>query len=189
MARVLIKIPSLSLLTSLRRSSISSFPLSRILNYDTLRSTMASAPHPKFSAGSNEKMIADTLSLELLPPQSSWRLTPSGEGIQRTFKFKTFKAAWSFMDRVAAECKTARHHPEWANVYNTVFIRWTTHQPKGLSEKDVAMAMFCDEHAKELGVLDDGGDVCMIGEGPEGLADGLAKAAGDCCVPKHKNSM
>lgn len=77
-------------------------------------------------------------------------------------------------------------------MYNTVFVRWTTHQPKGLSEKDVAMAMFCDEHARELGVLveegREGGEGDVKGEdgGVEGLADGLAKAAGDCCVPKKK---
>ena len=92
------------------------------------------------------------------------------------------------MDRVAQECKTARHHPEWANVYNTVFVRWTTHEPKGLSEKDVAMAMFCDEHARELGVIaeEGGGEGVKEGEGVACLANGLAEAAGDCCVPKKK---
>jgi 4a-hydroxytetrahydrobiopterin dehydratase len=126
--------------------------------------------------------------MELLPPQSRWQLTPSGEGIQRLFRFKTFKAAWSFMERVAGECKTAKHHPEWANVYNTVFVRWTTHKPKGLSEKDIAMAMFCDEHAAELGevVPEDRGEEAAMGEGVEGLVEGIGKIAGDCCVPKKK---
>jgi 4a-hydroxytetrahydrobiopterin dehydratase len=92
------------------------------------------------------------------------------------------------MDRVAAECKTARHHPEWANVYNTVFVRWTTHEPKGLSEKDITMAMFCDEHARELGeVVPEGREGTEeMGEGVEGLVEGIGKAAGDCCVPKKK---
>jgi 4a-hydroxytetrahydrobiopterin dehydratase len=93
------------------------------------------------------------------------------------------------MDRVAAECKSAKHHPEWANVYNTVFVRWTTHVPRGLSEKDVRMAGFCDEIAGELGVLveeaKEGGEVEENG-GAEGLADGLVVEAGDCCVPKKK---
>jgi 4a-hydroxytetrahydrobiopterin dehydratase len=92
------------------------------------------------------------------------------------------------MDRVAAECKTERHHPEWANVYNTVFVRWTTHSPKGLSEKDVKMAVFCDECARELGVVVEEGGEGEVKEdgGVEGLADGLATTAGDCCVPKKK---
>jgi 4a-hydroxytetrahydrobiopterin dehydratase len=154
---------------------------------------------PLISKGSSSETILANLQNSLLPPHSYWSLTRQGTGIQRTFKFKTFKAAWSFMDRVAAECKTARHHPEWANVYNTVFIRWTTHEPKGLSEKDVRMAGFCDECAGELGVLagevgevggfDGGSEAKDEGDGVEALADGLARSAGDCCVPKKKGAV
>lgn len=147
---------------------------------------MASTTSPQLSIskGSSEENIKYTLQHDL----PSWTLTSTGSGIQRRFKFKTFKAAWSFMDRVAQECKTARHHPEWANVYNEVFIRWTTHEPKGLSEQDTKMALFCDEHARELGVVEAEGGACQVGGdgGIEGLADGLAKEAGDCCVPKKK---
>jgi hypothetical protein len=32
-----------------------------------------------------------------------------------------------------------------------VRIRWTTHNPKGLSDKDVEMARFCDMKAAEVG--------------------------------------
>jgi len=86
------------------------------------------------------------------------------------------------MDRVAQECKTAKHHPEWANTYNTVFVRWTTHSPKGLSEKDVTMALFCDQYAAELGeVVVEGVREDMIG-----MVDDLGVKAGDCCVPKKK---
>jgi 4a-hydroxytetrahydrobiopterin dehydratase len=92
------------------------------------------------------------------------------------------------MNRVAEECKKAKHHPEWANVYNTVFVRWTTHEPRGLSEKDVKMAGVCDEIAREEGVLKEEGVRKEGGADEEGglecLADGLAKEAGDCCVPK-----
>jgi len=93
------------------------------------------------------------------------------------------------MDRVAQECKTAKHHPEWANTYNTVFVRWTTHSPKGLSEKDVTMALFCDEYAAELGeVIVEGEEEGSEGarEGIIGLVDDLGAKAGDCCVPKKK---
>jgi len=56
-----------------------------------------------------------------------------------------------FMNAVAAECKKHRHHPEWTNNYNTTQIRWTTHKPRGLSEKDIIMARICDEKAREFG--------------------------------------
>lgn len=67
------------------------------------------------------------------------------------------------MNAIAAKCKEEKHHPEWVNVcppnppptihlifpqvYNTVFIRWTTHDLPGLTSKDIRMATFCDEEA------------------------------------------
>lgn len=54
------------------------------------------------------------------------------------------------MSLVADECKVKKHHPRWTNVYNRVSIEWTTHDPKGLSIKDVEMAEFCDRKAAEV---------------------------------------
>jgi 4a-hydroxytetrahydrobiopterin dehydratase len=93
-----------------------------------------------------------------------------------------------FMDTVAEECKAKRHHPEWSNVYNTTFIRWTTHSPPGLSGKDVEMARFCDEQALVFGELvpeSQPGEVVGGDVGKE-LADRVAVEGGDCCVPKPK---
>ncbi|EFR00366.1 hypothetical protein MGYG_03368 [Nannizzia gypsea CBS 118893] len=73
-----------------------------------------------------------------------WDLTPDATGIERNIKFPTFKKAWAFMERVASAAAAHRHHPEWTNVYNTVHIRWTTHQPNGLTDLDVKMANLCD---------------------------------------------
>lgn len=55
------------------------------------------------------------------------------------------------MNAVAAECKKQKHHPEWTNVFNKTHIRWTTHNPEGLSGKDTNMARFCDEAGREFG--------------------------------------
>ena len=57
------------------------------------------------------------------------------------------------MNQVAAECKKQRHHPEWSNIYNKTSIRWTTHNPEGLSNKDTNMARFCDEAGEQFGEL------------------------------------
>ncbi|KAG4027112.1 hypothetical protein MFRU_033g00820 [Monilinia fructicola] len=76
-----------------------------------------------------------------------WTLTADKMGIERVFMFKGFKDSWNFMDVVAARCKHEKHHPEWVNIYNMVFIRWTTHVPRGLSSKDILMAGFCDAQA------------------------------------------
>jgi len=34
------------------------------------------------------------------------------------------------------------------NKYNKVHVRWTTHKPFGLSNKDTKMASFCDKAGK-----------------------------------------
>lgn len=53
------------------------------------------------------------------------------------------------MNKVAAQAVEARHHPEWSNIYKNVFIRWTTHNPAGLSHTDLQMAGFCDRVASK----------------------------------------
>jgi hypothetical protein len=54
------------------------------------------------------------------------------------------------MESIAAECKKQRHHPEWANVYNRVHVRWTTHSPPGLGTKDLMLAHICDDRARHF---------------------------------------
>ncbi|KAF2089298.1 transcriptional coactivator/pterin dehydratase, partial [Saccharata proteae CBS 121410] len=82
-----------------------------------------------------------------------WTLLSNGNGVERTFRFKTFKAAWNFMNAVAEVCKKEKHHPEWTNVYNSVHVRWTTHVPPSLSGQDLLMARLCDELAAEHGEI------------------------------------
>jgi len=99
------------------------------------------------------------------------------------------------MTAVAEECKKRRHHPEWSNVYNTVFVRWTTHRPRdpnvspGVTRVDIAMAGFCDETAKEAGEVFGAED----GDVEKRLKDVVVEvkeAAGDCCgVGKEKRSL
>ncbi len=76
----------------------------------------------------------------------SWITT--NNSLQKTFKFKNFIDAFSFMTKVALLAEKMNHHPEWSNVYNTVNITLTTHD-KGnfITEKD-------RELAKEIDALD-----------------------------------
>ena len=55
------------------------------------------------------------------------------------------------MTAVATHCKSHKHHPEWTNIYNKTHIKWTTHNPSGLSAKDTALARVCDDIAREMG--------------------------------------
>ena len=89
------------------------------------------------------------------------------------------------MTAVATECKKAKHHPEWTNVYNKTHIRWTTHNPAGLSSKDTTMAKFCDEVGVRFGEVvaePVPGDGDVGREGTMGARDGDWKVeARDCC--------
>ncbi|KAI1747342.1 transcriptional coactivator/pterin dehydratase [Xylaria castorea] len=88
--------------------------------------------------------------INLLMSQN-WLVNADGTALEAIFHFKTFKKAWEFMGLIAAKAAEQRHHPEWANGYNRVFIRWTTHDVGGISEKDLDMAEACHEHATNLG--------------------------------------
>ena len=83
--------------------------------------------------------LAITAALASVP---GW--TRNGDGIERTYKFADFVAAFVFMSRVALLAEKADHHPEWSNVYNRVEIRLTTHDAGGLSTRDFALAKLID---------------------------------------------
>lgn len=75
----------------------------KFANWRANMSTTAQT-RPKFSAGSDESILSRKLQL-LLPPAGNdsqennglggrWALIPSGEGLERSFKFKTFAKTW-----------------------------------------------------------------------------------------------
>jgi len=69
----------------------------------------------------------------------------------RDLVFPDFKAAFAFMSEVAAVADGMDHHPEWSNVYNRVAIRLTTHDARGLTRRDVALAQAVDAAASHHG--------------------------------------
>ncbi|KAK2067744.1 hypothetical protein P8C59_001457 [Phyllachora maydis] len=106
---------------------------------------------PRFSAGTDTSTLEAALSPLLVQTGGRWTLAADGEGLERSFRFKTFAKAWDFMTAVSLQCKVRNHHPEWSNVYNTTFIRWKTHSPQGLSSKDIDLAAVCDALAEDFG--------------------------------------
>lgn len=66
--------------------------------------------------------------------------------LTKTFTFKDFKAAFSFMTRVAMAAEEAGHHPEWSNVYNKVTVNLCTHDAGDVvTEKDTELAKIIDQ--------------------------------------------
>ncbi len=60
--------------------------------------------------------------------------------LSKSFEFKDFIEAFSFMTRVAMHAEKMNHHPEWFNVYNKVNIDLVTHDLNGISNYDMKLA-------------------------------------------------
>ena len=66
------------------------------------------------------------------------------DAIWRRFAFASFSEAFAWMTRVAMVAEKLDHHPEWTNVYSVVTVLLTTHDAKGLTGRDVEMAVAID---------------------------------------------
>jgi 4a-hydroxytetrahydrobiopterin dehydratase len=60
--------------------------------------------------------------------------------IRHEFRFKDFKEAVAFVNRVAELAEAEGHHPDFAIHYNRVALVLYTHKIKGLHENDFIMA-------------------------------------------------
>jgi len=65
--------------------------------------------------------------------------------IKKSFKFKDFKDAMSFVNKVAEIAEEEGHHPNICIFYNRVQLELYTHAIKGLFENDFIMAAKIDE--------------------------------------------
>lgn len=81
---------------------------------------------------------------ERLREHKDWRR--EGDGITRTLKFKDFREAKAFVDRVAEAANEADHHPDiHLENYNEVRLVLSTHSIDGLSQGDFTMAARIDK--------------------------------------------
>jgi len=82
--------------------------------------------------------------------KENWTKSNEKDAINKTFNFKNFKLAFSFMTAVALEAEKIDHHPEWSNVYNRVDICLTSHFCNGVSRLDVQLAKAIDSNYRDL---------------------------------------
>ena len=69
-----------------------------------------------------------------------WRTSIDFRKISREFKFKDFKEAMAFANKVAETAETEGHHPDLHIFYDRVNIELQTHALNGLSENDFILA-------------------------------------------------
>lgn len=61
--------------------------------------------------------------------------------LKKTFEFKDFAEAFSFMTRVALLAEKMNHHPTWTNTWNTVHFELSTHDAGDtVTDKDRKLA-------------------------------------------------
>ena len=85
-----------------------------------------------------DEAIADRLAT--LP-----RWTYEGGALQRTFGTSSFKSTLMLVTTVGHLCEMAWHHPEMVVGFNTMLVKLSTHKPKGITDKDFALAARIDE--------------------------------------------
>ena len=80
-------------------------------------------------------------------PDWQWIKVDGINQLQRVFKFKNFKNAMAFSNRVAEIAEAEGHHPAILTEWGKVTVTWWSHSIKGLHRNDFIMA------AKTDGVL------------------------------------
>ena len=83
----------------------------------------------------NKKVIKEFLS----QLKNKWEVIEA-EKISHAFKFKTFREAIGFVNKVADLAESENHHPNIQILYNKVKIVLSTHSVGGLSENDFILA-------------------------------------------------
>lgn len=91
---------------------------------------------PKLSEAEIEQNIAD------LP---EWARL--GDTLCRTYQFGSFRKAIAFVNAVAEAAEAADHHPDIDIRYRKVTLALTTHDVRGLTAKDMALAADADRLA------------------------------------------
>ena len=71
---------------------------------------------------------------------SDWKATPKCTQIYKTFEFPDFVAALAFVAKVTVYAEVFGHHPDIELSYGKVKVKLTTHEVKGLTQKDFHLA-------------------------------------------------
>jgi len=77
---------------------------------------------------------------EALRSLGGWKYDAGRKALQKEFKFRDFKEAMQFVNRVAEVAEESNHHPDIDIRYNTVSIATWSHDAGGVTSRDVKLA-------------------------------------------------
>ncbi|MGR2737331.1 4a-hydroxytetrahydrobiopterin dehydratase [Billgrantia sp. Q4P2] len=69
--------------------------------------------------------------------------------LERVFKFRNFKQALAFTNRVGEIAEEVGHHPALLTEWGKVTVTWWSHEMKGLHKNDFILAARTDKAAAE----------------------------------------
>jgi len=82
----------------------------------------------------------------MLKQVSGWELSEDGKAISKKYKFKDFKEALAFINRVGVIAESEWHHPDiHLTNYRQIKVDLSTHAIKGLSQNDFILAAKIDK--------------------------------------------
>ncbi len=90
---------------------------------------------PPLSRAEAERLRAQT---------PEWKLSVEATKIERTFKFKNFREALAFVNKIGEIAETEQHHPDITFGWGYATVALYTHKIKGLHENDFILAAKID---------------------------------------------
>ena len=78
-----------------------------------------------------------------------WELLDGAKRIERTYRFRNFREAFAFVERVAALAEAEGHHPEITFGWGYAMVSLHTKKIKGLHENDFIVAAKIDQFINE----------------------------------------
>jgi 4a-hydroxytetrahydrobiopterin dehydratase len=91
--------------------------------------------------------VTETEIIQFRPQVPDWQLLER-QGIlqlERAYKFKDFREALAFTNRVGELAEAEGHHPALLTEWGKVTVTWWTHKIKGLHRNDFIMAARTDQ--------------------------------------------
>jgi 4a-hydroxytetrahydrobiopterin dehydratase len=91
--------------------------------------------------------VTDEEIAEFHPQIPDWELNETGgvKQLERTFKFKNFRQALAFTNKVGDAAEEEGHHPAILTEWGKVTVTWWTHKIGGLHQNDFIMAAQTDD--------------------------------------------
>ena len=91
-----------------------------------------------------QKLAADRQSKLMEQLGGGWKIA-DGHHLEKEYKFKDFKQALDFTNKVGAIAEEEGHHPDIYLTWGKVRIQLFTHTAKGLTENDFILAAKIEE--------------------------------------------